>query len=64
MGQHLYRSVRNRMIAGVCGGIAERFGLDPSLVRLAFVLLAFTPIPAHPIPVYIIMWIVVPEAPE
>ena len=64
MNQHLYRSRRNRMIAGVCGGLAERFGWDPSLVRLAFVLLSFTPIPAHPVLVYIIMWIVVPEAPE
>jgi phage shock protein C len=64
MNPQLYRSRRNRMIAGVCGGLAERFGWDPSLVRLAFVVLTFTPIPVHPVLVYIVFWIVVPEAPE
>jgi phage shock protein PspC (stress-responsive transcriptional regulator) len=52
------------MIAGVCGGLAERYDWDVSLVRLVFVLLSFAPIPTHPLLVYIIMWIVVPEAPE
>ncbi len=37
--KRLYKS-HNRMIAGVCGGIAEYFGVDPTLVRLAAVLLA------------------------
>ena len=60
----LYRSRRHRMIAGVCGGLAERYDWDVSLVRLAFVLLSFAPIPTHPVLIYIIMWIVVPEAPE
>jgi phage shock protein PspC (stress-responsive transcriptional regulator) len=52
------------MIAGVCGGLAERYDWDVSLVRLAFVLLSFAPIPTHPVLIYIIMWAVVPEAPE
>jgi phage shock protein C len=60
----LYRSRRHRMIAGVCGGLAERYDWDVSLVRLTFVLLSFAPIPTHPVLIYIIMWIVVPEAPE
>lgn len=64
MSSQLYRSRGNRMIAGVCGGLAERFDWDPSIVRLAFVLLSFTPIPAHPVLVYVILWAVVPEAPE
>lgn len=59
----LYRSRRHRMLAGVCGGLAERYDWDVSLVRLVFVLLSFAPIPTHPILVYAIMWIVVPEAP-
>lgn len=33
----LYRSERNRMVAGVCGGIAEYFNIDPTIVRLGWV---------------------------
>jgi len=36
----LYRSQRHKMIAGVCGGLADYFGIDPTWVRLAFVILA------------------------
>jgi phage shock protein C len=64
MTPRLYRSRRHRMIAGVCGGLAERYDWDPSVVRLVFVLLSFLPIPTHMVLVYIIMWIVVPQAPE
>ena len=39
--KRLYRSETNRMICGVCGGIAEYFGVDPTLIRLAFVLFLF-----------------------
>jgi phage shock protein C len=35
--KRLYRSRDDRMIAGVCGGVAEYFGIDPTLVRLLFV---------------------------
>jgi len=52
------------MIAGVCGGLAERYDWDPSAVRLMFALLMFVPIPTHIALVYIVMWIVLPEAPE
>ena len=38
----LYRSRKNRMICGVCGGIAEYFNIDPTLIRLALVLFACT----------------------
>ena len=64
MTPRLYRSRRHRVIAGVCGGLAERYDWDPSVVRLVFVLLMFVPIPTHIALLYIIMWIVVPEAPE
>ena len=40
--KRLYRSKNDRMIAGVCGGIAEYFGWDPSIVRLAFAIFALT----------------------
>lgn len=39
-GKRLYRSRKNRMICGVCGGIAKYFNIDPTLVRLAFVLIS------------------------
>ena len=37
----LYRSNSQKMVAGVCGGIAEYFNIDPTLVRLGFVALSF-----------------------
>ena len=61
----LYRSRDNRMIAGVCGGLGEYFGIDATLVRLAFVLgMFFLAIPGALAFVYLIMMIVIPEEPE
>lgn len=56
----LYRSKRNRIIAGVCGGIGEYLDVDPTLVRLLWVLLSFQGIG---IIVYVIAWVIVPEEP-
>jgi phage shock protein C len=57
----LYRSRTQRMIAGVAGGLGEYFGIDPTLVRLAFV---FTALAGGPgLIAYIIMMIVIPEEP-
>ena len=64
MTPRLYRSRRHRIIAGVCGGLAERYDWDPSVVRLIFVLASFLPIPTHMALLYLIMWCVVPQAPE
>lgn len=41
MEKRLYRSRTDRVIAGVCGGLAQYLGVDPTLVRIAAVLLAF-----------------------
>ncbi|WP_209121430.1 PspC domain-containing protein [Alkalihalobacillus sp. BA299] len=41
MKKRLFRTVHDRKIAGVCGGIADYFNLDPSLVRILFVILFF-----------------------
>ena len=50
----------NRMIAGVCGGIAEYLGWDPTMVRVIYALLSvFTAFDGAL--VYIILWIVMPE---
>lgn len=54
----LYRSSQNKMLAGVCAGVADFFGLDIKLVRMVwFIALLFG---AGAI-LYIILWIVVPE---
>ncbi len=57
----LYRSQTDKLIGGVCGGLAEYFNIDPTLVRLFFVLLLFTPL--HGLIVYLILWIITPAAP-
>lgn len=59
--KRLYRSRRNRMICGVCGGIAEYFNIDPTLIRLALVLFAFT---GAGIFAYFIAAIIVPDEPS
>jgi Putative stress-responsive transcriptional regulator len=50
----------NRIIAGVCGGLAEYFGLDYTITRLIYVLLTIFTIFAGGI-IYIILWIIMPE---
>ena len=59
--KRLYRSINDRQIAGVCGGVAEYFEVDPTIVRLVFVALALVGGPG--ILLYIIMAIVIPEEP-
>jgi phage shock protein C len=59
--KRLYRSETDRMIAGVCGGLAEYLDVDPVLVRLAMVL--FTLAGGSGILVYLIAWIIMPERP-
>ncbi|GII24189.1 PspC domain-containing protein [Planosporangium mesophilum] len=59
----LYRSRTDRMVAGVCGGIAEYSNMDPSIVRVLFVVLAFFTGGAALL-AYPILWLVVPEPPQ
>ncbi len=58
----LYRSRKERMIAGVCGGIGEYFGIDPTLIRLIFVVAGLFGGPVAII-AYLIFMIVVPDEP-
>lgn len=58
-GKRLYRSTKDRMVAGICSGLAEYFKIDPTLVRLLFVLFALAGGPG--LLAYIVLWIVVPE---
>lgn len=58
----LTRSRRHRMIAGVCGGLAERWGWRPGHVRLLFIVT--TVLPAVPgLPLYLLLWLLVPAEP-
>jgi len=59
MNKRMYKSRKNRMIAGVAGGIAEYIDVDPTLIRLAFVLLVFAG--ASGIIIYIVLAIILPE---
>ena len=58
----IYRSRTDRMIAGVCGGMAESLGWDPSLVRLGYLVLSLCSTAFPGILVYVILWIVMPES--
>ncbi len=58
--KHLYRSVTNRRIAGVAGGIAEYFNIDPTPVRLLWLIAVF--VGGTGVLAYIIAWIIIPEA--
>jgi phage shock protein PspC (stress-responsive transcriptional regulator) len=59
-GSALRRSRTNRMIAGVCGGLQDFFGLDAFWFRLGFVL-AMIPAGIPGIAIYLVMWLVMPS---
>lgn len=61
MNRKLYRSRKDKMLGGVAGGLAEYFDIDPTLVRIAFVIILF--LGGSGILAYLILWIVVPEEP-
>lgn len=56
---HLHRSRQNRKLAGVCGGIAEHLGWDPTAVRVAWIVL--TLLGGSGILIYLILWLVMPD---
>lgn len=58
--KRLFRSRTDRKLGGVCAGIASYFGVDPTVVRLATVLLTLT---GMSIIIYIVLWVVIPEEP-
>ena len=62
MNKRLYKSNENKMVDGICGGIAEYFGIDPALVRLAWVL--FGAMGGSGFVAYIVAAIIIPRAPE
>ena len=56
----LRRSRRHRMIAGVCGGLAEWLGWDPTLVRVLYVVVSIASVAFPGILAYVILWLVMP----
>jgi phage shock protein PspC (stress-responsive transcriptional regulator) len=59
-GGGLARSRRDRIIGGVCGGIARHFGWSPTATRVAYVLLSILSVAFPGILVYLILWLVLP----
>jgi phage shock protein PspC (stress-responsive transcriptional regulator) len=59
MEKRLTRSMTDRRLGGVCGGLAKHFNVDPTIVRLLFVLAAL--IEGIGVLLYLILWLIVPE---
>ena len=57
----LYRSIDDRWLAGVCGGLANYFNLDPTLVRIIFIVLALVGLGG--VIIYLLVWVLVPPEP-
>lgn len=57
----LFRSRQDKMVGGVCGGLAKYFAMDPTVMRLIFVLLAMFGGPG--LILYIVLWIITPVEP-
>ena len=62
MNKRLYKSNENKILDGVCGGIGEYFGMDPTLVRLAWVL--FCALGGSGVIAYLLAAIIIPRRPE
>lgn len=61
-GRKLYRSRRDRKIAGICGGLGDYFHIDAVWIRLIFVI--FFIAGGSALLVYLVMWLIVPNEPE
>jgi phage shock protein C len=62
--KRLYRSKKERMLGGVCGGLGEYFRLDPTFIRLIFIVVWFLTGFIPMLIIYIILWLLIPLAPE
>jgi phage shock protein C len=59
--ERLYRSSTQRMIAGVCGGLGEYFNIDPTLVRIVYILVTVATGVLLGIVLYVVLWLIVPN---
>lgn len=62
MARRLYRSRTEKMLGGVCGGLGELLDIDPTIVRLVFVLLALWG--GSGVIIYIVLWLIAPYKDE
>ncbi|HLS89351.1 MAG TPA: PspC domain-containing protein [Sphingobacteriaceae bacterium] len=60
--RRLYRSEKDRMLGGVCGGLAEHFGVDPTFIRLAWAVLSL--FKGAGVLLYFIAWAIIPPEPK
>lgn len=60
--KRLYRSRTERMLSGVCGGLAAYLGIDPTIVRLIFVISIFVTFTTS-LFLYFVFWLIIPEEP-
>jgi phage shock protein C len=60
----LYRSQKDKQIAGICGGLGEMFSIDSTLIRLAFVFIGLATGMVPIIVAYVVGWIIIPIAPS
>jgi phage shock protein PspC (stress-responsive transcriptional regulator) len=63
-GRRLYRSPDERMVAGVCGGLAEWLGWDPTIVRVLYVVVSIVSAAFPGILAYLLLWVLIPRAPR
>ncbi|OPZ62641.1 MAG: PspC domain protein [Firmicutes bacterium ADurb.Bin506] len=61
MAKRLTRSIRERVLGGVCGGIANYLGMDPSVVRLIWAALTVFTAGFPGVTLYLVCWFVIPE---
>lgn len=61
MHDSIHRSTQNRMIAGVCGGLGESFGVDPTIIRLIWAILTLVTLGCLGIIIYFVAALIMPE---
>jgi phage shock protein PspC (stress-responsive transcriptional regulator) len=61
--KRLYRSTKERLLGGVCGGLGEHIDVDPTIIRLVWVVVTLLSLGTGTI-VYLAAWIIIPESPE
>jgi len=61
--KRLYRSRKEQMLGGICGGLGEHLDVDPSIIRLVWVVVTLLSLGTGII-VYLVAWIIIPQSPE